>query len=93
VSRSRKREINYSPVASILDERSAPREEIVTEARAVEQTNERTKRQSFDLREDQIRGLTRLQATLFDQTGRKPKMGELAQEAFDLLLRKYGVGL
>lgn len=50
-------------------------------------TDERTVvRHSFDIYKDQLQALTRIQTELFDEIGRKPTMGELAQEAFDLYI-------
>src|SRR5215217_2387156 len=43
-------------------------------------------RHSFDIYIDQLQALTRIQTQVFEETGRKPKMGELAQEAFDLYI-------
>ena len=52
------------------------------------QTNPRTLvRASFDIFQDQQQALARIQATRFSRTGKKPKMGELAQEALDLYIR------
>jgi hypothetical protein len=38
------------------------------------------------IRRDQLQALAELQAQVFATTGRKPKMGELAQEALDLYI-------
>ncbi len=47
-------------------------------------TNERTRvRHSFDVWQDQLLALTQIQAERFNRTGRKPKLGELVQEALD----------
>jgi hypothetical protein len=47
-------------------------------------TNERTKiRHTFDIFQDQLLALAEIQAARFKQVGRKPKIGELAQEALD----------
>lgn len=49
-----------------------------------ERTNERTRvRHSFDVYQDQLRALTGIQARLHERTGRKPKIGDLVQEALD----------
>ncbi len=49
-----------------------------------ERTNERTRvRHSFDVWQDQLLGLTEIQVERFNRTGRKPKLGELVQEALD----------
>ena len=47
-------------------------------------TNERTKvRHSFDIYQDQLLSLAEIQASIFRKTRRKPKIGELVQEAID----------
>jgi hypothetical protein len=56
-------------------------------------TNERTKartrvRHSFDIWQDQLLGLSEIQAERFSRTGRKPKLGDLAQEALDAFIAK-----
>ena len=49
-----------------------------------ERTNERTRtRHSFDVFKDQIAALSEIQVRLFRQTGAKPKLGELVQQALD----------
>lgn len=44
-------------------------------------------RASFDIFQDQQQALAEIQTARFKKTGRKPKMGELAQEAFDLYIK------
>src|SRR5215210_1620985 len=44
-------------------------------------------RASFDIFHDQQQALAEIQTARFKETGRKPKMGELAQEAFELYIR------
>ncbi len=52
------------------------------------QTNVRSiVRASFDIYQDQQQALAEIQTIRFKRTGKKPKMGELAQEAFDLYIR------
>src|SRR4051794_14200096 len=60
-------------------------------------TNERTNvgtlersrvRHSFDIWQDQLLGLSEIQADRFSRTGRKPKLGELVQEALDAYIVK-----
>ena len=52
--------------------------------RSNERTNERTRtRHSFDIWQDQLLALTEIQVQRFNRTGRKPKLGELVQEALD----------
>jgi hypothetical protein len=58
-----------------------------------ERTNERTMnrlrvRHSFDIWQDQLLGLSEIQADRFSRTGRKPKLGELVQEALDAYIAK-----
>ena len=58
-----------------------------------ERTNERHRervrvRHSFDVWQDQLTALTELQAHAFSATGRKPKLGELVQEALDAYIAK-----
>ena len=45
-------------------------------------------RHSFDIRRDQLLSLNQLQAAIFAETGRKPKLGTLVQEALDLFFRE-----
>jgi hypothetical protein len=65
-----------------------PPQPIQTFTRAFVQTNGRAVvRASFDIFQDQQQALAEIQTARFKRTGRKPKMGELAQEAFDLYIR------
>lgn len=60
-----------------------------TNGRTNERTVERTRvRHSFDIWQDQLLGLTEVQAERFSQSGRKPKLGELVQEALDAYITK-----
>jgi hypothetical protein len=53
-------------------------------------TNERPRvRHSFDVFNDQLQALSEIQAQRYNQTGRKPKMGELVQEALDAYIDRY----
>ncbi len=55
-----------------------------TDERSNERTNVRTRvRHSFDIWQDQLLALAAIQAQRFSRTGRKPKLGELVQEALD----------
>jgi hypothetical protein len=45
-------------------------------------------RHSFDIRRDQLLSLNQLQAAILAETGRKPKLGTLVQEALDLFFRE-----
>jgi hypothetical protein len=60
-----------------------------TTVRTNERTKERTRvRHSFDIWQDQLLGLSEIQAERFSRTGRKPKLGDLAQEALDAFIAK-----
>ena len=64
-----------------------------TNGRTTERTNERTVarqrvRHSFDIWQDQLLGLSEIQAERFSVSGRKPKLGELVQEALDAYIAK-----
>ena len=61
--------------------------------RTNERTNERTVerlrvRHSFDIWQDQLLRLSEIQAERFSRSGRKPKLGELVQEALDAYIAK-----
>lgn len=59
--------------------------------RTFERSNERDKiRHSFDIYRDQLLSLSDIQADIFRQTGKKPKVGDLVQEALDAFVSKYG---
>ena len=63
---------------------SIPDPPIRTNERTVERTVERNRvRHSFDIWQDQLLALAEIQAQRFSRTGRKPKIGELVQEALD----------
>lgn len=52
-------------------------------------TNERTKiRHTFDIFQDQLQSLAEIQAARFKEAGRKPKMGDLVQEALDAYIEQ-----
>jgi hypothetical protein len=60
-----------------------------TNERTLERTFERSRvRHSFDIWQDQLLGLSEIQADRFSRTGRKPKLGELVQEALDAYITK-----
>jgi hypothetical protein len=82
--------------------RSRPREKqknVRTNERISERSNERTTqteeeprrriRHSFDIWEDQLLALAEIQAQLFLTTRRKPKLGELVQEALDRYIQQH----
>jgi hypothetical protein len=55
----------------------------------LERTFERIQRRhSFDVWQDQLIALTEIQTQMFHNTGRKPKLGELVQEALDDYMAK-----
>jgi hypothetical protein len=55
-----------------------------------ERLNDRTKiRHSFDVFRDQLLSLTEIQAAVFRQTGQKPKIGELVQQAIDEFIQRH----
>ena len=49
-------------------------------------------RHSFDVWRDQLLALTEIQVERFDRTGRKPKLGELVQEALDAYIAEQQKG-
>lgn len=60
-----------------------------TNERLIERSDERSRvRHSFDIWRDQLLSLTEIQTERFIQTGRKPKLGELVQEALDAYIAK-----
>ena len=67
----------------------SPRTNGATNERTNERTLERSRvRHSFDIWQDQLLGLSEIQADRFSWTGRKPKLGELVQEALDAYIAK-----
>jgi hypothetical protein len=55
-----------------------------SDVRSSERSIERTKvRHSFDIYQDQLLALAEIQADIFRQTGKKPKVGDLVQQALD----------
>ena len=65
------------------------RTDAVTNERTNERSLERSRvRHSFDIWQDQLLGLSEIQADRFSRTGRKPKLGELVQEALDAYIVK-----
>ncbi len=62
-----------------------------TDKRSNERTNIRIRvRHSFDVWQDQLLALAEIQARRFSRTGRKPKLGELVQEALDAYIANQG---
>src|SRR4051812_21216842 len=64
-----------------------------TDTRSNERTNVRSRerprvRHSFDIYQDQLLSLSEIQAAAFKRTGRKPKVGELVQEALDAYIKR-----
>ena len=87
----RPKEVIETELAKLQREEATPEEQDQDE-RTFERTNEttyqrsneRTKiRHSFDIFRDQLLSLTEIQAAIFRQTGHKPKIGELVQQAID----------
>ncbi len=80
--------VDTAPAPAPTSNRS-PRQSRSNE-RTVERTKERTRvRHSFDVWQDQLLALAEIQARLFSQTGRKPKVGELVQEALDAYIAAH----
>ena len=83
------------PSAAPTDDARAP-EVSLPKARPLQtnvSTNERTTernrvRHSFDVWQDQLLGLSEIQAERFSRSGRKPKLGDLVQEALDAYIAK-----
>jgi hypothetical protein len=46
-------------------------------------------RHSFDVYRDQLLSLTEIQAVLFSKTGKKPKLGDLVQDALDAYITSH----
>jgi hypothetical protein len=74
-----------------------PKDEIDHEQGQMQSTGDMTpaperryKRASFDLYEDQLVALSEIRTKLWRETGVRPKVSELAREAFDLLIEKHG---
>jgi len=45
-------------------------------------------RHSFDVGQDQLHALAEIQAHIFSETGKKPKLGDLVQEALDFYITR-----
>lgn len=82
------------PVAedALVEQQEPPKERrpsIRRDERTFERSNERIKiRHSFDIYRDQLLSLSDIQAEIFRQTGKKPKVGDLVQEALDAFVSK-----
>ena len=62
----------------------------VSPPRTNERTNERTRvRHSFDVGRDQLLALSAIQSQIFGATGKKPKLGDLVQDALDLYIARH----
>ena len=87
-------ELDAAPVAPAPTRppRSTPKSRLTNERtfnRPLERTIERMRvRHSFDVWQDQLLGLSEIQADRFSRTGKKPKLGELVQEALDAYIAK-----
>ena len=67
-----------------LDAENGTSFDLLANERSNERTNERARvRHSFDIYSDQLISLGDIQITLHRQSGRKPKLGDLVQEALD----------
>ena len=90
-------ELPSSPVSNLDTKRRQPTQEFAT--RPSDRSNERTNEQhmaprmrvrhSFDIWEDQLLSLAAIQADRFAVSRRKPKLGELVQEALDAYIREH----
>jgi len=93
---TREAEADQTGSADVTTSRSSSRSRNVngrtnerSNERTVERTVERNRvRHSFDIWQDQLLRLSEIQAERFSQTGRKPKLGELVQEALDAYIAK-----
>src|SRR2546423_1629459 len=91
---SRQEPVDEGQVAPPTTRRRRHTDDSVTRSdeRPNERPNVRTKerlriRHSFDIYQDQLLSLAEIQAALFKKTGRKPKVGELVQDALDAYIR------
>jgi hypothetical protein len=79
-----------TPIIARQPERTIER----SSERSNERTNHRTAerlivRHSFDIGRDQLMALAEIQTHIFNETGRKPKLGPLVQEALDAYIAKH----
>jgi hypothetical protein len=94
----RPRAVVEDELATVVDEREEPTPIVPKQALPMtERTNERTNgrtderlivRHSFDIGRDQLMALAEIQTHIFNQTGRKPKLGPLVQDALDAYIAK-----
>jgi hypothetical protein len=80
------------PTPIVATQQSRPTEK--SSERSNERTNTRTNerlivRHSFDIGRDQLMALAEIQTQIFNQTGRKPKLGPLVQDALDAYITKH----
>jgi hypothetical protein len=96
----RPRAVVEDELAAVADEgRDEPTPIVARQPeRMNERTNERTNhrtverlivRHSFDIGRDQLVALAEIQTHIFNQTGRKPKLGPLVQDALDAYIAKH----
>lgn len=98
----RPKEVVESELAAVESERVGSNTEPSGSTGRKKRTDERTNvrpnqrpatrirvRHSFDIWQDQLLSLTEIQASSFGKTGRKPKVGELVQEALDAYIAKH----
>lgn len=79
-----------TPVSSSREQDVFERTNERISGRNYERTNERTKvRHSFDVYQDQLLQLSDVQADIYRRTGKKPKVGELVQQALDAYIERY----
>jgi hypothetical protein len=71
-------------------ERTAVRSNVRTNDAPDVRTEARTKvRHSFDVYQDQLLSLAEIQAAVYRRTGKKPKAGDLVQEAIDAYIESH----
>jgi len=79
-----------TPVSSSREQDVVERSNERTNERNYDRTNERMKvRHSFDVYQDQLLQLSDVQADIYRRTGKKPKVGELVQQALDAYIERY----
>jgi len=78
-------------------ERGEPEQDEETNERSNERTNgqieRRVIRHSFDIYHDQLMQLGEIQMRLYREAGKKPKLGQLVQDALDHYIAAYTVSV
>jgi hypothetical protein len=96
-------EVAFSDMSSTQEsEEAIESSNVRTNDRTAEAANKRTTklaagpppervrvRHSFDVYRDQLFSLTEIQTALFSKTGKKPKLGDLVQEALDAYISRH----